>query len=182
MAVLLRRHGRRGLAARQVDLRVRAGGEGASPPGPGEAAALAAVSEEGASAASALPTHTTPLTVRALPHQIHVNAVSGVVENVNFLALPAGKGVTAAVPVSVVGADLAPGVKRGGFLNLIRRAVRVSAPDRASLPSSVEVDASALELGQRVALADLSLPPGATLAEPHPELPVLKVAGRQARE
>jgi large subunit ribosomal protein L25 len=187
VAALVRRHGRRGLAARQVDLRVRLDGEGGGSPA---TAALAAVAEGGTAAssrstsssstASTTPTAST-LTLRALPHQVHINAVTGAVENVNFLALPAGKAVTASVPVSVLGADLAPGVKRGGFLNLIRRAVRVSAPHRGALPSAVEVDASGLELGQRVALGDLALPAGAVLAEPHPELPVLKVAGRQAR-
>ena len=186
VAALVRRHGRRGLAARQVDLRVRVAEGGGGSGGSGapfvaaEGAALAAVAE-GRNASTTL-TAATPLTVRALPHQIHINAVSGDVENVNFLALPAGKAVTASVPVCVVGADLAPGVKRGGFLNLIRRAVRVAAPDRDALPAAVEVDASGLELGQRVACRDLALPPGAALAEPHPELPVLKVAGRQARD
>lgn len=188
VAALVRRHGRRGLAALQVDLRVRVG-EGEAGGAAGAAspalAALAAVAEGGPTNA---PSPSSPaaashhLCVRALPHQVHVNAVTGGVENVNFLALPAGRPVTASVPVAVLGSDLAPGVKRGGFLNLIRRSVRVTAPDRASLPAAVEVDASCLELGQRVALGDLALPPGAALAEPHPELPVLKVAGRQARE
>jgi len=203
VAALVRRHGRRGLAARQVDLRVRGGllGEGGAVSTPtaaaaaaAEGAALASVAEGGGGRGAAAggggaplphtppPATTAALTVRVLPHQVHINAVTGVVENVNFLALPAGKAVTASVPVCVVGADLAPGVKRGGFLNLIRRAVRVAAPDRGALPAGVEVDASGLELGQRVALGDLALPPGASLAEPHPELPVLKVAGRQARE
>jgi len=180
VTALVRRHGRRGLAARQFDLRVRLGDHD-GPDGGTATAALAAVAERAAQGAPATAAAARALTVRALPHQVHVCAASGAVENVNFLALPAGKAVTAAVPVAVLGADLAPGVKRGGFLNLIRRAVRVRAADRAALPPAVEVDASGLELGQRVALGDLALPPGATLAEPHPELPVLKVAGRQAR-
>ena len=98
----------------------------------------------------------------------------------------------------VLGAATAPGVKRGGFLNLIRRDVRLrcevgsnESPSSSSsssssssivIPRSIEVDASHLELGERVALRSLALPPGVFLDEEHLDLPVLKVAGRQSRD
>ena len=116
--------------------------------------------------------------------------------------------ITVRVPIVVLGAASAPGVKRGGFLNLIRRDVRLrcevgssngtsssssssSSPSSSSsssssspivIPRSIEVDASHLELGERVALRSLALPSGVFLDEEHLDLPVLKVAGRQSRD
>lgn len=112
------------------------------------------------------------------------------------------RSVSVRVPIVVLGAATAPGVKRGGFLNLIRRDVRLrcemrgggggaaggdpspssSPPPSFVVPRSIEVDASHLELGERVALRSLSLPEGVFLDEEHLDLPVLKVAGRQARD
>ena len=155
----LRVHGRRGLVARLFDVRVR--------DRTGEHR------EDGA-----------PLDVthRVLPRQVHVGSVSGVVENVNFIATPPGRRVAVRVPVRVLGDAIAPGVKRGGFLNLIRRDVRVVCEGGDRVPPSVDVDASRLDLGDRVPLAALTLPPGVQLDEQHADLPVLKIAGRQARE
>jgi large subunit ribosomal protein L25 len=147
----LRAHGRRGLAARLFDVRVR-----------DRAAGL-------------------DVTHRVLPRQVHVGGVSGAVENVNFIACPPGRRVAVRVPVRVLGDAVAPGVKRGGFLNLIRRDVRVVC-DGGRVPASVDVDASRLDLGDRVPLASLALPYGVALDEKHADLPVLKIAGRQARE
>ena len=107
--------------------------------------------------------------------------------------------ITVRVPIVVLGAASAPGVKRGGFLNLIRRDVRLrcevgssngtsssssssSSSSPIVIPRSIEVDASHLELGERVALRSLALPSGVFLDEEHLDLPVLKVAGRQSRD
>ena len=148
----LRAHGRRGLLARVFDLRVR-GGSSATP----------------------------DTTLRVLPRQVHASGVTGAVENVNFLLCPPTTRLTVRVPVVVLGDAVAPGVKRGGYLNLIRRDVRVEC-DGGAVPDGVRVDVSRLELGQGVPLSALRLPPGVRLVEDHVELPVLKIAGRQSRE
>ena len=211
----LRAHGgRRGIGARVFDVRVKA---------PAEAAAAASgvgVSEflglkNGDSSSSAAAKNPF-FTLRVLPRQVHRGMVSGEVENVNFLLCPRSepaaaaaastsegggdgglrKSITVRVPIVVLGAASAPGVKRGGFLNLIRRDVRLrcefgsgdesssssASPSPIVIPRSIEVDASHLELGERVALRSLALPPGVFLDEEHLDLPVLKVAGRQSRD
>ena len=156
----LRAHGRRGLAARLFDVRVRD-----------------KTGEHSADGATPLD-----VTHRVLPRQVHVGSVSGTVENVNFIAAPPGRRVAVRVPVRVLGDAIAPGVKRGGFLNLIRRDVRVVCGGGDRVPPRIDVDASKLDLGDRVPLAALTLPPGVELDEQHADLPVLKIAGRQARE
>lgn len=120
-------------------------------------------------------------TLRVLPRQVHASGVTGEVENVNFVVCPPSRRVVVRVPVVVLGDAVAPGVKRGGYLNLIRRDVRVEC-DGGAVPEGLRVDVSRLDLGQGVPLSALALPPGVTLVEKHVELPVLKIAGRQSRE
>jgi hypothetical protein len=59
----------------------------------------------------------------------------------------------------LLGAETCPGVKRGGYLNLIRRKIRCSCPGD-TVPAYVEVDVSAMELNQRVLLSDIRFPEG----------------------
>ena len=63
----------------------------------------------------------------------------------------------------LLGAETCPGVKRGGYLNLIRRKIRCSCPGDV-VPAYVEVDVSTLELNQRVLLSDISFPPGVVVS------------------
>ncbi|KAK9845921.1 hypothetical protein WJX81_006044 [Elliptochloris bilobata] len=98
-----------------------------------------------------------------LPRQVHRNAVTDVVENVTFMHCPSERRVLVHVPVRLLGAETCPGVKRGGYLNLIRRKIRCSCPGD-TVPAYVEVDVSNLELNQRVLLSDISFPPGVTIS------------------
>ena len=141
-------------------------------------------------------------TLRVLPRQVHRGMVRGEVENVNFLLCPRSepaaaaaaatsegggdgglrKSITVRVPIVVLGAASAPGVKRGGFGSGDESSSSSASPSPIVIPRSIEVDASHLELGERVALRSLALPPGVFLDEEHLDLPVLKVAGRQSRD
>ena len=218
----LRSHGgRRGIGARMFDVRVKAQAEAAAE---SSGACVSEFRNDASSSSAAAATKNPFFTLRVLPRQVHRGMVSGEVENVNFLLCPRSspepssvtlkapssgddekaktKSITVRVPIVVLGAATSPGVKRGGFLNLIRRDVRLrcevrgsnessssSGPSSSSsssspiaVPRSIEVDASHLELGERVALRSLALPPGVFLDEEHLDLPVLKVAGRQSRD
>ena len=57
----------------------------------------------------------------------------------------------------MVGEELSPGVKKGGYLNLIQRQVECVGP-AAAIPKELELDVSSLDFGHRITLSDLSLP------------------------
>ena len=63
----------------------------------------------------------------------------------------------------VVGEELSPGVKKGGYLNLIQRRVDCVGPASA-IPKELELDVSSLDFGQRITLAGLNLPAGVSIA------------------
>ena len=63
-----------------------------------------------------------------------------------------------------MGEDISPGVKKGGFVNLIRKRIRCWCSG-STIPASIEVDVSHLDMGGRVGLEALVLPSGVDLAE-----------------
>lgn len=65
----------------------------------------------------------------------------------------------------MAGEDVSPGIKKGGFVNLIRRSVScLCMGDR--VPTHFEVDVSKLELGERIGLETIdNLPPGIVINE-----------------
>lgn len=95
--------------------------------------------------------------VRALVREVQSHPARGDVLHVDFQQIHAGEKVTVEVPIRLVGA--APGVKTGGILmnTVTDLEVRCSA-DR--IPEYIEVDVSALEIGDSIHLRDITLPEG----------------------
>ena len=63
----------------------------------------------------------------------------------------------------VVGEELSPGVKKGGYLNLIQRRVNCVGPASA-IPKELELDVSSLDFGQRINMSGLNLPDQVSIA------------------
>ena len=61
-----------------------------------------------------------------------------------------------------MGEDMAPGIKKGGYLNLTRRRLDCVGPARL-IPRAIEVDVSALDFGQRIYVSSLQLPSGVSI-------------------
>ncbi len=61
--------------------------------------------------------------IRVLPKQVHVNSVTDRIENVTFLKCDPAALVKVRVPIEIVGEESNPDLKKGGFLNVLRRAV-----------------------------------------------------------
>jgi len=72
--------------------------------------------------------------------------------------------ITATVTVMLVGAEDAPGVREGGALSQIAREVNVEALPM-EIPEHLELDVSAMVMGDTLRLADLRVPEGATLLD-----------------
>ncbi|KAK9831716.1 hypothetical protein WJX74_006850 [Apatococcus lobatus] len=61
----------------------------------------------------------------ALPKIVHVNSVSDIVENVNFMYAPEERFISAKIPVQVTGHEISPAVKGGGYPNTIRKTIHL---------------------------------------------------------
>ena len=113
----------------------------------------------------------------ALPREIQRHPLRGSFVHVDFLAVRRGEKVTVNVPVHLVGE--AVGVRESDGiadqdlyqLNLEAEVTRV--------PESIEVDISALELGDVLRVSDVSVPRGVTILD-DPEASVVSVVAPAA--
>jgi large subunit ribosomal protein L25 len=96
----------------------------------------------------------------ALARQIQRNPLKGTLLHVDFIRIRADQAIQADVPVHLVGD--AEGVSRGGVLEQLVHAVTVEAKP-GDVPPSLEIDISALEIGDSVHVSDLVVPAVVTI-------------------
>ena len=85
--------------------------------------------------------------------------------------------------LQVIGEDASPGIKRGGYINLVRRTVRCLCAGE-DIPASLEINVAAMDIGASVLLGQLPLPEGVVHAvrqESHLAQPLCKLSGRARR-
>lgn len=84
------------------------------------------------------------------------------VTHVDFLRVEATEELTMRVPLHFVNEKASPGAKAGGVFSHLLNDVEISCLP-ADLPEYIEVDLSAMQVGDSVHLSDLVLPPGVSL-------------------
>ncbi len=101
---------------------------------------------------------------------IQRHPVTGEIIHVDLLILQKGKEVEIEIPITITGT--APGVKKGGILDVIIHSLRVKALPK-DLPPHIEIDVSGLDVGGVVHVRDISLP-GVHIMNP-PDQPIVSV-------
>jgi large subunit ribosomal protein L25 len=81
--------------------------------------------------------------------------------HVDFQRVDEDSTIAVEVSVQFINEDKSPGLKRGGVLNIVRHAVEVNTP-AGSIPDSIEVDVSGLDIGDSVHISAVTLPEGVT--------------------
>jgi large subunit ribosomal protein L25 len=100
---------------------------------------------------------------RVIPRDFQLDPVHELPVHVDFLRLGEGAEIRVRIPVHVMNADQAPGVKRGGTVNIVTHTVEViCAPEH--IPESIDVDISGLEINYSKHLDEVGLPPNVRLA------------------
>jgi large subunit ribosomal protein L25 len=93
-------------------------------------------------------------THEAIIQEVQFHPVTDKLLHIDFLAIHPEKDVVMDVPVKITGS--AEGVKQGGkLLNKLRKLKIQALP--AHLPDSIDIDVSALNIGQSVRVSDLSV-------------------------
>jgi len=95
---------------------------------------------------------------RVIPRDFQLDPVKDLPVHVDFLRLGVGAQIRVRIPVHVINADQAPGVKRGGTVNIVTHAVEVICSADA-IPDSIDVDISSLEINYSKHLNEVTLPP-----------------------
>lgn len=100
--------------------------------------------------------------VNAMIRELQTSPLKGTIMHVDFMAVSLNKPVHAVVSVRLVN-DPA-GVKAGGVLSVDRHDLNVEAKP-ADLPEFIEVDVSALEIGDSLRVSDVTAPKGVKLLD-----------------
>src|SRR5436190_11541702 len=96
---------------------------------------------------------------RVIPRDFHLDPVRDFPIHVDFMRLGEGATIRIHVPLHVVNSEAAPGIKRGGTVNIVTHAIELEC-SVDNIPQYVEADASSLEIGHSLHLTDITLPAG----------------------
>jgi large subunit ribosomal protein L25 len=118
---------------------------------------------------------------RVLPRGVQHDPVSGKPLHVDFMRFGAETRIHIEVQVKFANEDKAPGLKKGGVLNVVHHTLDlVCSPD--AIPESVTVDLTGLELGDVVHADAISLPEGVELGEDDPQATIASIAAPSTEE
>ena len=96
---------------------------------------------------------------RTLPKAVDFHPVTSRPIHVDFLRIGEHTQVQVNVPVRFVDEEAAPGLKRGGVLNVVRHELELIC-DAARMPDEIMVSLAGLEIGDAVHISNVQLPEG----------------------
>ncbi|MBN9022557.1 MAG: 50S ribosomal protein L25/general stress protein Ctc [Rhizobiales bacterium] len=99
--------------------------------------------------------------IRALPRDFQLDPVSDRPLHVDFLRIHADSKIKVEVPVHFTNELDAPGIKRGGVLNVVRHRVELLCPADA-IPEFIVVDLTGRDINDSLHISSVSLPEGVT--------------------
>lgn len=119
--------------------------------------------------------------IRAIPRDVQVDPVRDFPIHVDFLRLAKNAMIDVDVPVHFLNEGAAPGLKRGGVLNIVRHEISLNCP-ADSIPESIEVDLSGMEIGDSIHISSVALPEGAEPTIADRDFTVATIVGRGSEE
>lgn len=96
---------------------------------------------------------------RTLPKDVAFHPVTERPLHVDFLRISAHATVTVAVPVVFLDEEEAPGLKKGGVLNIVRHELELVC-DASNIPTQIEISLKGRDIGDTVHISDVTLPKG----------------------
>lgn len=96
---------------------------------------------------------------QVLPKDFQLDPVRDFTMHVDFLRVGKNTIVTVEIPVHFLNDEKAPGIKRGGVLNIVRHTVECTCPAN-DIPDAIEIDLTGLNIGDSVHISSVSLPKG----------------------
>jgi large subunit ribosomal protein L25 len=90
---------------------------------------------------------------------VQFHPVTDFPQHVDFYRVTNKTKIDVEVPVTFVGEEASPGMKRGGVLNIVRYSIEVTAP-AGDIPEGFTADVSALDIGDALNISDIDLPKG----------------------
>ena len=92
-----------------------------------------------------------------LPREIKYDVISDEPIHVDFLRVVPGVKIRIEVPVQFINHEKSPGLKRGGVLNIVRRAVELKCPAE-NIPGDIIIDLKGTDIGTSLKISSVKLP------------------------
>ncbi len=96
---------------------------------------------------------------QVLSYQVDLDPVSDMPRHVDFINIEGKKQAKVYIPVNFIGREKSPGVKKGGFLNILKRKIQCYV-DPMNIPASIDVNVSTMHIGDKKKINDITLPDG----------------------
>jgi large subunit ribosomal protein L25 len=113
---------------------------------------------------------------RALPREVQYDPVTDRPVHVDLMRVAAHSRVRVSVPVVFTNQEAAPGLRRGGILNIVRRGITLDCPvDR--IPGQVVVDLAGLDIGDSVHISAVAVPEGCRPTITERDFTIATIAG-----
>src|SRR6188768_1844745 len=97
--------------------------------------------------------------VRTLPKDVAFHPVNDRPLHADFLRVSEHAKVHVNVPVLFINEEAAPGLKRGGVLNIVRHELDLIC-DAAEIPDDITIDLTGFEVGDSIHISNVTLPKG----------------------
>jgi large subunit ribosomal protein L25 len=118
-------------------------------------------------------------THRTLPRDVQLHPVTDQPLHVDFMRVSGSTKIRVAVPVHFVNQEKAPGLKRGGILNVVRHEIDlVVAAD--SIPEYITVDLEGFDIGDSIHINQVKLPEGTRSAITGRDFTIASIAAPSA--
>src|SRR5947209_8877375 len=117
---------------------------------------------------------------RAIPRDYQLDVVKDTPLHVDFLRLKPGTRIRVDVPVRFINHEAAPGLKRGGSLNVVRHTVEMQVP-ADNIPDSLTADLTGLDFNDSLHISAFKLPEGCTPTIRDRDFTVVTLAPPSAR-
>lgn len=102
---------------------------------------------------------------RVLPKEVAYHPVTGRVIHIDFMRVSKGSKVKIQIPVEIINEDKAPGIKKGGIVNLVVYKLECYV-DPDNIPEKIELDLTGKEIGESFLLDNIQLPNGVKPVNP----------------
>ena len=96
---------------------------------------------------------------RVLPKDVQLHPLKDWAQHVDFLRMPAGARTVVNVAVNFLNQEVAPGIKRGGILNVVRHEIELDV-DVDNIPEAIDVDLAEANIGASIHISAVTLPDG----------------------
>jgi len=97
--------------------------------------------------------------IRVIAKDFHLEPIRDFLIHVDFLRIGKGTRLTLEIPCHFVNEEEAPGITRGGALNIVRHAVEVECPADA-IPEAIVCDLTGMDIGDSLHISAINLPEG----------------------